>query len=305
MRAQPQAVRDPARGDGEDRFANHVLVFLGGDLHRRVARRLRVPFSPPHPRRAGRSPAERRAHPQTAAIELGHVREGGRVEERLVGSPHREHAVSVAAGAPRARVVGVGLPDAVDDELVGVHPDGEEQRSLEGAVRPCRHRDRVDPIAELSEELDAARLGPLARAKPKGHGLRGGGAERRRGHAESVPDRRRWRRRWRRRAARGMLVLVSCVRFVGTLVGVEVLGRRAMKVVPIGFDYRFAVTVIIETGTGEAPWLEPGSEVAFGIHSPARAGLGPWETPPIGKAFSFEVTRGETGWTWLSARPCP
>jgi hypothetical protein len=97
--------------------------------------------------------------------------------------------------------------------------------------------------------------------------------------------------------------VVSRVKFVGTLVGVEMLGRRAMKVVPIGFDYRFAVTVLIETGTGEAAWLEPGKEVAFAIHSPAQAGLGPWETPPVGKVFSCEVTGDETGWTWFAARP--
>jgi hypothetical protein len=95
------------------------------------------------------------------------------------------------------------------------------------------------------------------------------------------------------------------LRVIATVLGVEMLGRRALSVLPIGFDIRFAVTVRIESVTPDHPWLSADTERIFGVHSPGQSGLGDWKKPPIGERFELRLTGDGTGWISLQAYPPP
>jgi len=89
------------------------------------------------------------------------------------------------------------------------------------------------------------------------------------------------------RAAANAVVLIK---FTGTVKSIEVLGERKLKVIPVHFDPRFAVTVDIESTTPQETWFKEGAEETFAIHSPAKLFL-TREQDVIGKKYRFELIR--------------
>lgn len=78
------------------------------------------------------------------------------------------------------------------------------------------------------------------------------------------------------------------ITFIGTVKSIEPLGQRELRVIPVDFDSRFAVTVHIESVTpGKAP-LEGGADRVFAVHSPAQL-FGAVEEDIVGKKYRFRV----------------
>jgi hypothetical protein len=79
------------------------------------------------------------------------------------------------------------------------------------------------------------------------------------------------------------------ITFTGTVKSIELLGERKLKVIPVNFDSRFAVTVHIESVTPLETPLKEGAEAIFAIHSPARLFLA-GEKDVVGKKYRFRLT---------------
>jgi hypothetical protein len=96
------------------------------------------------------------------------------------------------------------------------------------------------------------------------------------------------------------------ITFSGTVKSIEPLGKRELRVIPVDFDSKFAVTVHIESVTpGEVP-LEGGTDQVFAVHSPARL-FGAVKEDIVGKKYRFKVTWNGVRhrFSELTARPEP
>lgn len=78
------------------------------------------------------------------------------------------------------------------------------------------------------------------------------------------------------------------ITFAGTVKSVEMLGDRELKVIPVDFDSRFAVTVHIESVTPKEVPLKADTDQNFAIHSPAQLFQAAKEEV-IGKKYRFKV----------------
>src|SRR5215216_5601263 len=84
------------------------------------------------------------------------------------------------------------------------------------------------------------------------------------------------------------------VTFVGTVKSIEMLGRRKLSVIPVDFDSRFALTLHVESVRPQEAPFEEGTELVFGIHSPARLFHG-GKADAIGKKYRFKVVWENAG----------
>jgi len=78
------------------------------------------------------------------------------------------------------------------------------------------------------------------------------------------------------------------ITFIATVKSIELLGERELKVIPVGFDSRFAVTVHIESVTPKEVPLEAETDENFAIHSPAQL-FQVAKEEAIGKKYRFKV----------------
>lgn len=78
------------------------------------------------------------------------------------------------------------------------------------------------------------------------------------------------------------------ITFTGTVKSVEMLGERELKVIPVDFDSRFAVTVHIESVSPKEVPLKANTDQNFAIHSPAQLFQAAKEDA-IGKKYRFNV----------------
>ena len=78
------------------------------------------------------------------------------------------------------------------------------------------------------------------------------------------------------------------ITFIATVKSIEMLGERELKVIPVGFDSRFAVTVHIESVTPKEVPLKADTDEIFTIHSPAQLFQAVKEDT-IGKKYRFKV----------------
>jgi len=78
------------------------------------------------------------------------------------------------------------------------------------------------------------------------------------------------------------------ITFIATVKSIELLGERELKVIPVGFDSRFAVTVHIESVTPKEVPLEADTDEIFAIHSPAQLFQAAKEDS-VGKKYRFKV----------------
>jgi hypothetical protein len=96
------------------------------------------------------------------------------------------------------------------------------------------------------------------------------------------------------------------ISFTGTIKSVEMLGDRELKVIPVDFDSRFAVTVHIESVTPKEVPLKADTDQNFAIHSPAQLFQAAQEDA-IGKKYRFKVVwngmRSKSKFYNLSAVP--
>ena len=60
------------------------------------------------------------------------------------------------------------------------------------------------------------------------------------------------------------------IHFRGTVRSVEMLGERAVSLIPVDFDMNYVVTIDVESVSADNPGIRAGHEVVFGVHSPAR-----------------------------------
>ena len=82
------------------------------------------------------------------------------------------------------------------------------------------------------------------------------------------------------------------ITFMGTVQSIEPLGQRELRVTPVDFDSRFAVTVHIESVTPEDGPLEGGTDRVFAVHSPSKL-FSAVEKDIIGKKYPFKVAWDE------------
>jgi hypothetical protein len=78
------------------------------------------------------------------------------------------------------------------------------------------------------------------------------------------------------------------ITFIATVKSIEMLGERELKVIPVDFDSRFAVTVHIESVTPKDVPLEADTDQNFGIHSPAQL-FPDTKEEAIGKNYRFKA----------------
>ena len=78
------------------------------------------------------------------------------------------------------------------------------------------------------------------------------------------------------------------ITFIATVKSIELLGERELKVIPVGFDSRFAVTVHIESVTSKEVPLEADTDENFAIHSPAQL-FQVAKEDSVGKKYRFKV----------------
>ena len=78
------------------------------------------------------------------------------------------------------------------------------------------------------------------------------------------------------------------ITFIATVKSIEQLGERELKVIPVDFDSRFAVTVHIESVTPKEVPLKADTDQNFAIHSPAQLFQAAKEDA-IGKKYRFKV----------------
>ena len=78
------------------------------------------------------------------------------------------------------------------------------------------------------------------------------------------------------------------ITFIATVKSIEQLGERELKVIPVDFDSRFAVTVHIESVTPKEIPLKADTDQNFAIHSPAQLFQAAKEDA-IGKKYRFKV----------------
>ena len=81
--------------------------------------------------------------------------------------------------------------------------------------------------------------------------------------------------------------------FVGKIKSIEILGERKLSIMPIEFNPKFAVTVYIEDIPEKTGTFQKGSDIVFGIHSPARFFRGLPDDKIINNLFRFNVTWDE------------
>ena len=90
----------------------------------------------------------------------------------------------------------------------------------------------------------------------------------------------------------GVLNRKVSITFIGTVKSIEQLGQRELRVTPVDFDSRFAVTVHIESVAPEDGPLEAGTDRVFAVHSPSKL-FGAVEKDIIGKKYRFKVAWDE------------
>ena len=78
------------------------------------------------------------------------------------------------------------------------------------------------------------------------------------------------------------------ITFIATVKSIELLGERELKVIPVDFDSRFAVTVHIESVTPKEIPLKADTDQNFAIYSPAQLFQAVKEEA-IGKKYCFKV----------------
>jgi hypothetical protein len=78
------------------------------------------------------------------------------------------------------------------------------------------------------------------------------------------------------------------IAFIATVKSIELLGERELKVIPVDFDSRFAVTVHIESVTPKEVPLKADTDQNFAIHSPAQL-FQVAKEDAIGKKYRFKV----------------
>jgi hypothetical protein len=78
------------------------------------------------------------------------------------------------------------------------------------------------------------------------------------------------------------------ITFIATVKSIELLGERELKVTPVDFDSRFAVTVHIESVTPKEVPLKADTDENFAIHSPAQL-FQVAKDDSVGKKYRFKV----------------
>jgi len=94
------------------------------------------------------------------------------------------------------------------------------------------------------------------------------------------------------------------ITFIGTVKSIEPLRERELRVIPVDFDSRFAVTVHIESVTPKEVPLEGGTDQVFAVHSPAKL-FRALEKDFIGRKYRFKVAWDGVGhrFSGLTAAP--
>jgi len=82
------------------------------------------------------------------------------------------------------------------------------------------------------------------------------------------------------------------VTFIGTVTAIELLGNRELRVIPVDFDSRFAVTIHIESVTPRDVPLVAGTDQVFAVHSPSEL-FQSREKDAIGKKYRFQIVWNE------------
>jgi hypothetical protein len=78
------------------------------------------------------------------------------------------------------------------------------------------------------------------------------------------------------------------ITFIATVKSIELLGERELKVIPVDFDSRFAVTIHIESVTPKEVPLKADTDENFAIHSPAQL-FQVSKEDSVGKKYRFKV----------------
>jgi hypothetical protein len=99
---------------------------------------------------------------------------------------------------------------------------------------------------------------------------------------------------------------MTTVGFTGVVRVVEMMGKRAVKARPVGFDCRFIVIVDVERVDEGADFGV--GEMVFAIHSPAQSMLGDYTAGEgVGRRYEFTLRGERQGEMWryshLEARP--
>lgn len=81
--------------------------------------------------------------------------------------------------------------------------------------------------------------------------------------------------------------------FVGKIKSIEIFGKRRLVIIPIEFNPKFAVTIYIEKVRQKITAFQKGSDIVFGIHSPARFFRGLSDDKIINNLLRFNVTWDE------------
>ena len=78
------------------------------------------------------------------------------------------------------------------------------------------------------------------------------------------------------------------ITFIATVKSIELLGERELKVIPVDFGSRFAVTIHIESVTPKEVPLKADTDENFAIHSPAQL-FQVSKEDSVGKKYRFKV----------------
>jgi hypothetical protein len=78
------------------------------------------------------------------------------------------------------------------------------------------------------------------------------------------------------------------ITFIGTVNSIEPLGRRELRVIPVDFDPRFAITVHVEGVTPKDAPFTADTDQVFAVHSVAML-FGTMEEDIVGKKYRFKI----------------
>lgn len=90
--------------------------------------------------------------------------------------------------------------------------------------------------------------------------------------------------------------------FKGVVKKIELLDKNDKKIILIGADPKWTLTVRIDSAAGETLPFKVGETAAFGIHSPTKLFAESDKNAMIGKSYTFELSCEhslEKGWAFI------